>query len=145
MSISVSRGGSLAAASDRVILSVEDKLFEADSSGSDSPKPSATLHGGESFGFSLPFPTYITNGRDPLPPSQSLSQQGTYCTVNYTVRVDIIRKGLRRHERCAFLSGVSMRPEGLELIAARVDQLSGSRYQSCTYPVLPHPAKSNWA
>jgi hypothetical protein len=33
-----------------------------------------------------------------------LSQQGTYCTVNYTLRVDVNRKGLRRHERFAFLS-----------------------------------------
>ena len=104
MSISVSRGGSLAAASDRVVLSVEGKLFEADSSGRDSTKPSATLHGGESFGFSFYFPTYIANGRDPLPPSQSLSQQGAYCTVNYAVRVDVIRKGLRRHERYVFPS-----------------------------------------
>lgn len=82
------------------------KLFEtagSDSSGSEGPKPSATLSG-ESFNFALPLPTYTANGRDPLPPSQSLSQQGTHCNVNYTVRIDIVRKGLRRHERWVLLS-----------------------------------------
>lgn len=101
VAITASRGGSLAAASDQVILSQSAKLFEAfnsDSSARDSPKPSATLSR-ESFDFSLSFPTYVTNGRDPLPPTQTLSQQGTYCAINYAVRVDIIRKGLRRHER----------------------------------------------
>lgn len=101
VAITASRGGSLAAASDEVILSQSAKLFEAcnsDSTGRDSPKPSATLSG-DCFNFSLSFPTYVKNGRDPLPPSQSLSQQGTHCTINYTVRVDVTRKGLRRHER----------------------------------------------
>lgn len=101
VAITASRGGSLAAASDRVILSQSAKLFQAFTSGSsarDSTKPSATLSG-ETFDFSLSFPTYVANGRDPLPPTQSLSQQGTYCAINYAVRVDIIRKGLRRHER----------------------------------------------
>lgn len=102
MTITVSRGGSLAGASDEVILSQSVKLFEAvnpNPSGHDSSKPSVTLSG-ECYNFSLPFPTYITNGRGQLPPSQSLSQQGAYCTVNYTLRIDVIRKGLRRHERC---------------------------------------------
>ena len=101
--VTASYGGSVAAASDKVILSQSAKLFEAvnsDSSGSDGSKPSATLSG-ESFNFSLSFSTYVMNGRDTLPPSQALSQQGTYCNVDYTVRVDIVRKGLRRHERCA--------------------------------------------
>lgn len=101
MSITVSRGGTLAAASDQVILSRSAKLFDASNSnlsGDDSPKPSATLFG-ESFDFSLPFPTYTASGRDPLPPSHSLSQQGVHCAINYVVKVDIIRKGLRRHER----------------------------------------------
>lgn len=99
VAITASRGGSLSAASEKLILSQTASLFEAsNSSGSDSPRPSATLSE-ECFDFSLSFPTYIANGRDLLPPSQSLSQQGTYCTVNYTITVDIIRKGLRRHER----------------------------------------------
>lgn len=101
MTITASRGGSVAAASDDVIVSQSTKLFEAassDSSGGDGSKPSATLSG-ESFDFSLSFPTYVANGRDPLPPSQALSQQGVYCTIEYAVRVDIVRKGLRRHER----------------------------------------------
>lgn len=101
VTITASRGGTLSAASDEVILSQSTKLFEvldSDAPGRESSKPYATLSG-ESFDFSLSFPTYITNGRDPLPPSQSLSQQGTHCAINYTVRVDIIRKGLRRHER----------------------------------------------
>ena len=100
--VTASYGGSVAAASDKVILSQTAKLFEAansNPSGSDGSKPSATLSG-ESFNFSLPFSTYVLNGRDALPPSQSLSQQGTYCSVDYIVRVDIVRKGLRRHERC---------------------------------------------
>jgi len=108
VAITASRGGSIAAASDRVILSQSAKLFQALTSGSsarDSQKPSATLSG-ESFDFSLSFPTYVANGRDQLPPTQSLSQQGTYCAINYAVRVDIIRKGLRRHERYDFLSAL---------------------------------------
>ena len=109
MGITTSQGGSVAAASDEVILSQSVKLFEAvnsDPSGGDGSKPSATLSG-ECFDFSLPFPTYITNGRDPLPPSQALSQQGTHCIISYTVRVDIVRKGLRRHERCALRSALA--------------------------------------
>ncbi|KAF9792474.1 hypothetical protein BJ322DRAFT_1029441 [Thelephora terrestris] len=98
LTTSVSRGGSLAAASDQVILSQSAKLFEVINTNCYNSKPSTTLFG-ECFDFSLSFLTYIANGRDPLPPSQSLSQQGTYCTINYTVRVDVIRKGLRRHER----------------------------------------------
>ena len=109
MTITASRGGSLAAASDDVILSQSTKLFEAlnsNSSTRDNSKPSATLSG-DCFDFSHSFPTYITNGMDPLPHSQALSQQGTYCTINYTLRVDVIRKGLRRHERFAFLSALA--------------------------------------
>ena len=101
--VTASYGGSVAAASDKVILSQSAKLFEAgssDSSGSDGSRSSATLCG-ESFNFSLSFSTYVMSGRDALPPSQALSQQGTYCSVDYIVRVDIVRKGLRRHERCA--------------------------------------------
>ena len=110
MAITVSHGGNVTAASDEVILSQSVKLFEAvnsGSSGSDGSKPSATLSR-ESFNFALSFPTYITGGRDPLPPSQSLCQQGTYCNINYTIRVDIVRKGLRRHERCALLSALAL-------------------------------------
>ncbi|KAF9653179.1 hypothetical protein BDM02DRAFT_3183134 [Thelephora ganbajun] len=102
--ITASQGGSVAAASDDVILSQSVKLFEAvnpHSFGADRSKPSATLSG--EFNFALPFPAYITNGRDHLPPSQTLSQQGTYCTINYNVKIDIVRKGLRRHERVTVL------------------------------------------
>lgn len=111
--ITASRGGSVAAASDDVILSQTTKLFEAsnpDPSGSDGSKPSATLSG-ETFNLSLSFPTYVANGRDPLPPSQALSHQGIHCSIDYTLKVDIVRKGLRRHERCA-----STRREDLVLI-----------------------------
>lgn len=146
MEITVSRGGSLAAASDQVILSQSTAIFEAfnpSSSSGDCPKPSATLSEG-SFDFSLSFPTYITNGRDPLPPSQSLSQQGVQCTINYAVRVDVIRKGLRRHERYAFLSA-------LVLVHAETawdsspHELPGSRYRLCICPAQPHLVKSTWA
>lgn len=101
--ITASRGGSVAAASEKKILSQSVTLFEAvnsDSPGGDGSKPS-TILSGECFNFSLSFSTYVANGRDCLPPSQALSQQGTYCSIDYTLRVDIVRKGLRRHERCA--------------------------------------------
>jgi len=99
--ITASHGGNVAAASDELILSWSITLFEATNplfSGTDGPKPSVTLSA-QSFEFALPFPEHLANGRDPLPPSQSLSQQGTYCNIAYTVKVDMVRKGLRRHQR----------------------------------------------
>ena len=146
MEIAVSRGGSLAAASDEVILFKSAKIFDAlnsNSSGPDIPKPFATLSGG-CFGFSLSFASYTANGRDSLPPSQSLFHQGTHCNINYTVKVDVIRKGLRRHERCAFLSA-SVCAEVAWGSLLHVNQLPGLRYRSCICPAQPRPVKSSCA
>lgn len=146
MAITTSQGGNVAAASDEVIISQGVKLFQAadsDSSGGESSKPSATLSG-ETFNFALPFPTYTSNGRDPSPPSQSLSQQGTHCNVNYTVRIDIVRKGLRRHERRVLPFALASSQKDLVLMLASVNQPPGSRYRLCICPAQPRPAKSTW-
>lgn len=143
--IAISRGGNLTAASDQVILSQSSKIFEAsnsNSSSSDSPQPSLTLSG-RCFDFSFSFPTYIMNGRDPLAPSQSLSQQGAHCSVDYAVKIDVIRKGLRRHERWAFLSALARAGVAWGSLL-HTNQLSGLGYRLCICPAQPHLVKSSW-
>lgn len=60
---------------------------------------SATITG--EFPFALQFPHYIDGGRDSLPPSYTVYQPGISTEIFYTFRVDISRKGLRRHEKYA--------------------------------------------
>lgn len=52
----------------------------------------------ESFPFSIPFPSYVNGGASSLPPSYASWSPGFLSEVEYCVRVDIHRKGLRRHE-----------------------------------------------
>ncbi|TFK81690.1 hypothetical protein K466DRAFT_591078 [Polyporus arcularius HHB13444] len=60
---------------------------------------SATLTG--EYPFALQFPHYIDGARDSLPPSYTVYQPGISTEIFYTFRVDICRKGLRRHEKLA--------------------------------------------
>ena len=76
-----------------VILKKKIVLFSAP------PKQSAVLKG--EFPFAIQFPHYVDGGRDPLPPSYTVYQPGISTEIFYTFRVDISRKGLRRHEKYA--------------------------------------------
>ena len=52
----------------------------------------------ECLPFVIPFPSHVAGGTSPLPPSY-VSWSPTFTTeVEYCVRVDVHRKGLRRHE-----------------------------------------------
>ncbi|KAI1787881.1 hypothetical protein LXA43DRAFT_1027308 [Ganoderma leucocontextum] len=61
------------------------------------PKQSATLKG--EFAFAIRFPTDIDGQEDPLPPSYTVYQPGISTEIHYSFRVDITRKGFRRHEK----------------------------------------------
>lgn len=52
----------------------------------------------QSFPFSIPFPSYVSGGTSPLPPSYACWSPAFSCEIDYCVRVDVHRKGLRRHE-----------------------------------------------
>ncbi|KAH9997521.1 hypothetical protein BJV77DRAFT_1156858 [Russula vinacea] len=52
----------------------------------------------ESFSFSIPFPSQVTDGTSPLPPSCAWVFSTFSTEVEYSVRVNVHRKGLRRHE-----------------------------------------------
>ncbi|OJT08684.1 hypothetical protein TRAPUB_410 [Trametes pubescens] len=62
------------------------------------PAGSTSAVSGE-FPFAPQFPPFIEDGSDPLPPSYTVFQPGVTTEISYQVRVDIIRKGLRRHEK----------------------------------------------
>ncbi|KAI9064271.1 hypothetical protein FKP32DRAFT_1591697 [Trametes sanguinea] len=49
--------------------------------------------------FALSFPHYIDDGTEPLPPSYTVYQPGVSTEIAYHLRVDVVRKGLRRHEK----------------------------------------------
>ncbi|CDO70747.1 hypothetical protein BN946_scf184798.g62 [Trametes cinnabarina] len=49
--------------------------------------------------FALQFPHHIDNGTNALPPSYTVYQPGVSTEIAYHVRVDVVRKGLRRHEK----------------------------------------------
>jgi hypothetical protein len=53
---------------------------------------------GECFPFSIPFPSYVSGGTTSLPPSFASWSPAFASEVEYCVRVDVHRKGLRRHE-----------------------------------------------
>jgi len=53
---------------------------------------------GEWLPFSIPFPSFVNGGTSPLPPSYAAWSPAFSTDIRYCVRVDIFRKGLRRHE-----------------------------------------------
>lgn len=76
---------------------------------------SATLKG--EFPFAIQFPHNLDayslrganasvggSGGEPLPPSYTVYQPGISTEISYSFRVDIVRKGLRRHEKYACLT-----------------------------------------
>ncbi|KAI0747969.1 hypothetical protein C8Q80DRAFT_1103392, partial [Daedaleopsis nitida] len=74
-----------------VILKKKTVLFAA------GPGQHATLKG--DFPFAVQFPQYIDGQLDHLPPSYTVYQPGISTEISYLFRVDIVRKGLRRHEK----------------------------------------------
>ena len=52
------------------------------------------------FPFSFPLPSYMRSTNTPLPPSYATAMPGLAAECRYTIRVDMYRKGLRRHEKC---------------------------------------------
>ena len=58
---------------------------------------SSTLN--DEHAFAIRFPTHIDDQEDPLPPSYTVYQPGMSTEIRYSFRVDIIRKGFRRHEK----------------------------------------------
>ncbi|KAH9854074.1 hypothetical protein C2E23DRAFT_726968 [Lenzites betulinus] len=62
------------------------------------PAGSTTTVSGE-YSFAPHFPHYVEGGTDPLPPSYTLYQPGVSTEITYHLRVDIVRKGMRRHEK----------------------------------------------
>jgi hypothetical protein len=53
----------------------------------------------ECLPFVIPFPSHVAGGTSPLPPSCAWLSSTTFSTeVEYSIRVDVHRKGLRRHE-----------------------------------------------
>lgn len=48
--------------------------------------------------FSIPFPSFVKGGTSPLPPSSAAWSPAFSAEVRYCVKVDIFRKGFRRHE-----------------------------------------------
>ncbi len=52
----------------------------------------------ECLPFVIPFPSHVAGGTSPLPPSCAWWSSTFTTEVEYCVRVDVHRKGLRRHE-----------------------------------------------
>jgi hypothetical protein len=52
----------------------------------------------ECLPFTIPFPSHVADGTSPLPPSCAWWSSTFSTQVEYCVRVDVHRKGLRRHE-----------------------------------------------
>ncbi|KAF8275227.1 hypothetical protein EI94DRAFT_1560422 [Lactarius quietus] len=48
--------------------------------------------------FSIPVPSFVKGGTSPLPPSYTAWSPGFSAEIRYCVKIDIFRKGLRRHE-----------------------------------------------
>ena len=72
------------------------------------PGQSTTLRG--SYPFAVQFPASVEGGTDALPPSYTLYQPGVMTEISYSFRVDIVRKGLRRHEKYALPRTHSLAP-----------------------------------
>jgi len=89
----VSERGFLVQQSKTTILTLSETLFEASE---DTKFPQE----GAQYPFSFPLPTYVTGGREALPPSSALTHAGMAGNVTYYVWVEMIRKGkLRSNER----------------------------------------------
>ncbi|KAI0060879.1 hypothetical protein BV25DRAFT_1827440 [Artomyces pyxidatus] len=50
------------------------------------------------FTFTIPFPSFVNGETSPLPPSYMTWSPGLSCEILYSLRIDVSRKGLRRHE-----------------------------------------------
>jgi hypothetical protein len=50
------------------------------------------------FNTSFPASIHTESGTAKLPPSASIHLLNVHCDVAYTIRIDMVRKGLRRHE-----------------------------------------------
>ena len=82
------------------------------------PNPNAgTAQPGESafyptdycFGFNLRFPEHFKTPKGvqaSLPPTYTSWSPGMTCEVSYFIKVDVVRKGLRRHEEYVYTSGL---------------------------------------
>ena len=81
------------------------------------------------FSISFPASVHTEVGTSQLPPSFSTRLLNIHCEVAYTLKFDMVRKGLRRHESYDASSQIC-------LIA--LTQLTGELYQSCIYQ-NPHP------
>ena len=89
----VSERGFLVEQTKKKILHMSQILFQV-SPGEEFPA------GGAQYRFSFPLPTYVTGGREHLPPTCSLTHAGMAGNVTYSVRVEMLRKGkLRANER----------------------------------------------
>ncbi|KAI0664965.1 hypothetical protein C8Q70DRAFT_22650 [Cubamyces menziesii] len=104
------------------------------------PAGSAASVNGE-HSFALQFPHYIERGTEPLPPSYTVFQPGVTTEITYQLRVDVVRKGLRRHEKLTV--PILYLPKSRPLMppldnipwSARVDSESDERV--CTTNVCP--------
>ncbi|KZP32321.1 hypothetical protein FIBSPDRAFT_515443 [Athelia psychrophila] len=64
------------------------------------PSGSTTTWNGEHpFSFALPKTAKIKGSNAPLPPTGVICLPSTFCEVTYVLKIDMARKGLRRHER----------------------------------------------
>ena len=88
----------------------------------------STTHRG-SYPFAVQFPASVEGGTDALPPSYTLYQPGVMTEISYSFRVDIVRKGLRRHEKYALPRTHSLAP--VVLLPTTHDGLQGSACGWC--------------
>ena len=55
---------------------------------------------GESLSFSLKFPESTLQGDKTIPSTTTMYFPGVKCEVSYRLKVTLVKKGLRRNERC---------------------------------------------
>ncbi|KAI0316786.1 hypothetical protein OF83DRAFT_1059772 [Amylostereum chailletii] len=91
--------GRITATSRGVITDVCDRLLVSDTIPL-SPGPCEDeFYPTESpFSFCIPFPPSAPDGKDPLPPSFAAWLPGILCEIEYVLKIDMYRKGMRRHE-----------------------------------------------
>ncbi|KZT41989.1 hypothetical protein SISSUDRAFT_140431 [Sistotremastrum suecicum HHB10207 ss-3] len=76
----------------REVANVSQNLFTATR---DTESPSQQPR----FEFSIPIPQYIQGGMEPLPPSFFAFHPRLTSEIKYVIKVDVSKKGLRRHSR----------------------------------------------
>jgi hypothetical protein len=54
------------------------------------------------YHFTIAFPATCIQNQDPPPPTYSTWSPGMTCEVHYTLKVDVCRKGFRRHEESVY-------------------------------------------